>query len=71
MLEERQSACPIPLLEKLDETGIEEISSFGIFFLSFWATEEKDAIGGRLLRRFHPQKAHFCRRPNMIGNRRL
>lgn len=46
MLEERQSACPIPLLEKLDETGIEEISSFGFFFLSFWATEEKDAIGG-------------------------
>lgn len=48
MLEEHQSACPIPLLEKFDETGIEEISSFGFFLLSlsFWATEGKDATGG-------------------------
>lgn len=36
MLEEHQSACPIPLLEKLDETGIEEISSFGSFFFSLF-----------------------------------
>lgn len=41
MLEEHQSACPIPLLEKLDETGIEEISSFGSFFLSHFGHRKK------------------------------
>lgn len=41
MLEEHQSACPIPLLEKLDETGIEEISSFGFFFSLFLGNGRK------------------------------